>query len=145
MIIKILPEQIPKIWEVIKFVVGEVNELNTEDLSVHLNGLLQDLLSSKAQCWVRLNDARILTAITITGLVVNKNTGGKKLIFHCLYSFLAVDDDTLKKEFSFLKTYAEKEKCSCAYATSENKRVWEILSVLGFTEKGRNFYLKMGE
>lgn len=145
MIIRVLPEQIPRFWEVIKFAMSKANNLENNELVVYLNVILHELLNSKAQCWIRFNDDRFFMAICITGINVDKQTGEKKLILHCMYSFKAIDNDALKEELLFIKSYAENQKCSCICATSSNKRVWDLALLFGFTEKSRNFYLKIGE
>ena len=72
MIIKIVSKQIPYFWNAIKYTVKEAGEVNEKDFQPYCNELLQALLSDKAQCFVRLDDKRILEAVLITRIMENR-------------------------------------------------------------------------
>jgi hypothetical protein len=114
--IKLLPAQIPQQWELIKFVVVRVDEVNDKDLQPYLNELLHVLLNGKAQCFLGLSEKRNITGVWITRLMIDKITGEKYLFAQILYSFKFVDDESRKQEIDFIKEFARKEK-------AENKKL----------------------
>ncbi len=141
---RILPVQIPQLWEVIKFACTQADEVNKEDMPPYLNELLHALLSEKAQCFLRLGDDRSLQIIMITRITIDKITGEKYLFLQCLYSFKVVRDEILKQDWDFVMEFAKNEKCSYIYFDSRHERIWEISKIAGFKEKNRRFDLRIG-
>ena len=144
MILKLLSIQVPQFWEVIKFAVTQADEVDQQDLQPYLDELLHALLSDKAQCFVRLDEKRTLTALLITKIMGNKRTGGKCLYLQCLYSFQLVDDSVWRKDMIFIRQFADKEKCSYISFDSRNKKIQEMGEMLGFKEVNRKFSMKLG-
>jgi len=142
-VIKLLPDQVPQLWEAIKFASLKADTIEEKDRQLYLNRLLQSLLSSKAQCFVRLDNERQLMALTITRIMNDEVTGEKSLFINCLYSFKRVLDEQWKEEFEILKRFAEKQGCVKITTYSSNKRVFEIVSLLGFTERYRCFIMEV--
>ena len=143
MLIKILPNQVVKFWEVIKFVAKKVDEVDDENLQPYLNELLHALLNEKAQCFIRLNDKREIITLSITRILNNKITGEKYFQVHCIYGFKPATNEVWKRDWEILKEFAEKEKCSYMGFMSRNKRIWEIAELIGMEEAYRVFKLKL--
>ena len=143
MIIRVLPVQIPKLWEVIKFACVQADEVNKENMPSYFNELLHSLLSDKAQCFLRLGDDRTLLAVLITRILVDKITGGKSLFIQALYSWKSADDREWQDDFNFVKEFAEHENCKRISFESRNNKVWKIAEFLGFKENLRKFTLNM--
>jgi len=142
--VRILPVQIPKLWEVIKFACVQADEINREDMPSYFNKLLHALLSDKAQCFLSLNDDRTVRVVLITQITIDKTTNEKYLFLQCLYSFQKVQDEVWGKDWHFIMDFAKKEQCSYISFNSRNERIWEITKLLGFKEKYRRFDLKTG-
>ena len=144
MLIKLISTQMVDFWEVIKFAVTRVDEVDPENLQPYLNELLHSLLSDKAQCWIRLDENRIVIALYITRIRADKITGKKYLFIQNMYSFKTVIDEIWTQDANLLKEFAKKEKCSYLSFYSRNKRIWELGEMVGFKEKYRvfNFQLK---
>ena len=143
MIIRILPTQIPQLWEQIKFACVQADEVNKEDMPSYFNELLHALLSDKAQCFIRLNDDRTLLGLIITRILVDKITGRKSLFIQALYSWKNVEDKEWQDDFSFIREFAKHEQCERISFESRNNRVWKIAEFLGFKENLRKFTLNM--
>ena len=137
MIIRLLSSQIPTFWEAIKFSVVQVREIRERDRQRYLNGLLHDLLSDKAQCFVRLSDKRMLIGLLITKIIIDKISGEKSLSLQTLYSWRSVDDREWSSDFLFVKEFAKYEECSCILFETEHPRIRQISEFLGFREKHR--------
>ena len=143
LIIRILPTQVVKLWETIKYGVVLADEVNEEERYIYLNELLHALLNEKAQCFVRLSDDRRLLAVLITRFQVNKITGSKDLYLQGLYSWKAVSDEVLQHNMDFVKEFAKHEGCKRITFRTYNSRVMEIAELLGFKENIREFVLNL--
>lgn len=143
MVIKLTPSQIPKLWEAIKYAVVHVNNLSDRDSPLYLCRLLHALLSSKAQCFVRINEDRELLAICITKIIGDEITGEKSIFMECLYSFESASIDTWRQDKEIIMKFAKKEKCSKITAYSSNPRLFDIVEKLGFSERYRCFIMEV--
>jgi len=142
-VIRLLPVQVVKLWEAIKYGVIRADEVKEKDRQVYLNELLHALLNEKAQCFVRLSDDRRLLAMLITRFQVNKITGDKELYLQGLYSWEAVNDEVWQHDMDFVKEFARREKCNRITFKSNNPRAMEIGELSGFKENIREFVLNL--
>lgn len=143
MIIKILSTQIPVFWENIKFCATQADEINSEDLPVYLNDLLHSLLSDKSQCFIRLDENRVLIALMITRIESNKINGAKSLQIRCLYSFKHVSGNQWGAEFEFIRKFAEKEDCKSITFDTRIEKIAQLGQLIGFKEVHKSFELKL--
>jgi hypothetical protein len=104
-----------------------------------LNRLLADLLSEKAQCFIRYNEARQLQAVVITRFIQDLITGEKSLLINTLYSFQSVGEDEWKSNMDVIEKFARNTKCKNISTYSNVSRVYELASSLGFNELFRCF------
>jgi len=146
MIIRLQARQIPEFWDIIKFAAVGADEITEEHLQPYLNKLLQELLSDKAQCFVHLDENRVLIKLMVTKILGNHVTGEKYLGMEILYSFKpTISDDVWREEFIFIRNFAIKEQCKYICGRSRNPRIWEISQFLGFKETNRSFSMKVGD
>jgi len=139
MLVKLLAEQVPSFWETIKFVATNADEVSKKDLPAYLNELLHALLSDKAQCFVRLNNERVLLALTTTRILENKITGENYLLIQCAYSFQAVDPEVWKEDRENLETFAKAANCKYISFNSRNEKIWKMGEYAGFKEVNRTY------
>lgn len=132
---------IPYFWEAIKKTVRDSDDVQEKDLPSYLTELLYSLLTSNAQCFVRLSDDRILEALAVTRVQFNKQTNEKYLYIQALYSWQVVDSDVWRADMDFIRQFAEKEGCRYVGCQSSNPRIWNICASIGFIEAGRLFSL----
>lgn len=145
MIIRLQAAQIPQYWEVIKYVTTTVDEVDEKDLQLYLVELLHALLSDKAQCFVTLNEDRLIVTVGITRIRANKVTGEKYLFIQNIYSFQMASIQERSAEMTFVKEFARNAQCKYASFKSRNKRVWQIGEANGFEEKCRVFECRLGD
>lgn len=143
MIIRLTPYQIPKLWEAIKFAATASRVIDERDLQPTLVRLLADLLSDKAQCFVRLSEDRRLRTIQITKLTEDVVTGQRILYLAFTYAFEKTPEEAWTEGIELIKEYARKQGCVAIGTMSYNKRVWEICESLGFRENIRGFRLDL--
>ncbi len=139
MIVKILPVQIPVFWESIKFCAVTADEVAKEFRQVYLNELLQALLSDTAQCFVRLNDRRVLVTLMVTRMQIHKVTARKSLQIQILYSLEKVDAAEWDSDYVFLRNFATKQQCDSIIFETRHERVMELGRRVGFKEIQRSF------
>lgn len=141
----LLAEQIPQFWELIKYAVAKVYAIKPEDFPVIFNDILQALLASKYQVFIKRSDdgEKKVEAIQISEINVHKITGYKSLNLVCLYSFKYMDTDGWKDFFEFALKFAKSQQCKSITTESRNHRVWEIVKALGFEETVRLFTYKI--
>ena len=145
MLIKLTPDQIPRVWEIIKYAVVHVDNVSEKDCPVYLRYILHSLLSSKAQCFLDLNNERIATAVFITQFIVDGTTEEKYLFIRCMYSFRFASNEIRKEQADTFKKFAKKEQCSYISLKSQNERIWELAEMNGFKEKARIFEFRFEE
>lgn len=144
MIIRILSPQIPYFWDAIKTTVKEADEVDDKVLQPYLNELLNALLSDTAQCFVRLDDNKVLIALLVTRIMVDKVTGEKYLYLQSLYSWQKPEDGIWQRDVQFVMDFAKQQDCKYISCQSRNEAVWDLAERLGFVEKTRVFDLRIG-
>lgn len=145
MVTKLLPSQIPCLWEAIKFASISTDGIPLKDQPLYLNRLLAALLSEKAQCFVRLDDSRMLMALVITRLIFDEVTGEKSLFINSLYSFKSVIDEQWVSDIEIMRKFAIDNECRKIITYSNNPRIFDIVKLLGFGERFRCFIVDLAE
>ena len=144
MVVKVLDVQIPVFWETIKFCIVQANEIDETARQSYFNNLLHALLSNKSQCFIRLDEKRILMGLMITSLEMNKITLEKSLHIETLYSFQSVSNETWVDEYKILGDFAKKTECRTITFDTRNEKIMELGKLVGFVEKQRSFELDLG-
>ena len=143
MIIHLLPNDIPKCWEVIKTACKAADNVPESELTVYMTELLHDLLSEASHCFVRLHEEAII-AVMVAKIKVNKVSGDRSLYLQCLYSWTISGIDTWKQDADFVRQFAQKEKCSTITLDSSNPNIWKLVEQFGFVEKSRAYVAYIG-
>lgn len=140
MILKLLSIQIPDYWETIKYAVIKADEIEDKNIQSYLNQLLNDLLSDKAQCMVRIDsEHKEIIALMVTRFMINKITDQKYLNMQCMYAFKNVSNEEWQKDFDFIRNFAKSENCEYVNFFSRNPKIWKITETIGFKEVNREF------
>jgi len=139
--VRLLSTQIPDYWELIKWVVAQVQagRLSDQERALYFNRLLHALLNDKAHCFVRVNDDRKIVGFVITRITLDQITGEKTMMLECGYSFQKVSDITWQEGLALIKQYAEVAECKKVTLFTANERVMEIAKIVGLKEKLRCF------
>jgi len=141
-IVQLLPDQVPKYWEIIKYVTVKANHYAERDIPKQLNFLLFKLLSCKAQCFIGVGEeTRQVEAMLITSIINDKITDERSVFINVLYSFKVNSLDEWQDHSRVLLKLAKKHKCNIITTYSNNDRVFDILEKLGFIKR-TNLYVK---
>ena len=143
MIIKLLPQQIPQLWEAIKLAAVQSDEIPIDVIAPYLHRLLQGLLSDRVQCFVRLDEARTLLSLVITSILVNQLTGQRELVVRCFYSFRTLSEEDARASMNLLKNFATAQQCDRLSCDSRHPRVWQLVSDHGWREESRHYTYAM--
>jgi hypothetical protein len=143
MIIKILPIQIPQFWEAVKFTVRAVELISPGDLQAVYVELLHALLNDKAQCFVSLDNKRVLKGLILTRISVDKVSGVKFIQLESLFAWDQITDEDYKEAYALVMLFAQKNNCKYITGKSNNPRVLEIAYRLGFREKHKVFEVRL--
>lgn len=142
MIIKLVEKNIVDLWDSIKFACDKADCLGPNK-QAYFNSLLNDLLSNKAQCFVRVNSDKIIETIIISRIMIDKLYEERFLHIHCVYSWTIKSPDKWKEDFDFIKRFAVREKCSYISTTSTKERAQELAEMLGMRDSIRTFILRI--
>ena len=143
MIVKLLPMDIPRYWEAIKFCCEQADEVDSKYLPRYLNELLQTLLNDKAQCFARFSEAKELEAMAITRIIYNKQMDENYLYIQCLYSWVPKRDSVWKEEVVFMKRFAQSTGCKYIGTMTRVGRAQDILRSVGFEENTRIYAMRV--
>jgi len=137
--VKLLPSQVPSMWDAIKFASRKAHVTVEEELPKYLNKLLHDLLSGKAQCFVRLSDERRLMAMSVTRIILDEYTGDKLLHVDSLYAFESGDKEQWISDVKYGAKFAKAVGCNRIATCSTNDQASRLAELVGFKERYRYF------
>jgi len=143
MAIMLIPDEIPKYWEAIKFAAVNFDLVEEQFRARYLNRLLYLLLAGKAQCFVRLSSERKLQMLGITKIVIDEIRDERTLFAIGLYSFEKVADGVWKDDVESLKSYARANKCNTVTTWSINEKAIYLLELVGFKYRSKSMVLDL--
>lgn len=141
--IKVTPQQVPKVWETVKYAITQLDEVPNERLSAYLLWMLHQLLSEKAQCWVTLNEQRILLNVSITRIVTNPFTHERELHLQCLYAFQGLTEHIVLEALALYRQYAKRTACVRVTGASRHPRACAIMEQHGFQPEYKTYTLAL--
>ena len=141
---RVLATQIPMFWEAIKFACSKADNIEAELYRPYFNELLQALLSDKAQCFVVLDNSRVLQRVIITRIVQDKLRGDSELMIQCMYSVTKASYEDVQKHFAIAVDTAKSLGCKRLTWKSSNPKIWEWAQMAGCFEQTRVFSVSVG-
>lgn len=141
MAIMLTPDQIPLFWEAIKYSVVNAEMIEDKYMDKFLNRLLYLLLSSKAQCFVRLSEDRKLQMVGLTSIHEDEIRDEKTLFAYSLYSFEKVPGEVWVNDLEKLKDWAKASGCKSLTAWTNNEKAITLFNMLGWKKRFDTFIL----
>ena len=109
--LRLLPEQISRHWELIHEVLENVNMSGTLFDQDIITKIAEKLVSGQVQCWV-INDDKKLAAFVFTSIISDSITGIKNLLLIGVYTFHTASDINIwKKGLISLQKFARGNSC----------------------------------
>ncbi len=141
--IKVLPTQIPLVWEHIKFGISQIGEIPNECMGTYYVHLLHQLLSGRYQCWVLLNPDRVLLNVSITRIIDDPRQGERELYIEGFYAFQGTTVTSMTELISLYTQFAKQAGCAKLTADSRVPRAREILEQHGFVPQRQKYALRV--
>lgn len=142
--IKVMPSQIPQVWEAVKYAIVQMNEVPNEQLSAYFVWLLQDLLSEKAQCWITLNEERVLLNVSVTRTIEQGWTKERELHVHCMFAFQGLTETTVATLLQMYVDFAKTMGCTRIIGASRHPRGCAVMEQQGLTPYYRTYVKEVG-
>ncbi len=133
MLIKLLPEQISKFWDVVKYAIEESLPPIASDHPDKMNRILSSALSDEIGVWVSYThgDNTKIDAVILTKVNYDDASGSKSMLIYCLYGFRKVSEEIWHSWFDAVRKYAISRGCSRVVAYTDVPKVIEMAKSLG--------------
>lgn len=127
MINKLLPEQISKLWDIIKYAVEQSLPPTTGRHADIMNRILASMLSGGLDVWAIYDrDNMKFEGILVTQFLYDEASATKNLLLYCLYGYSGISDSSWTEGFESMVKYAKANKCSNIVAYTSNKYIIEM-------------------
>ncbi len=138
MFIKLLPEQIVKIWDPIKLAIIGTFVQRDKCSGAYLSHVLKNLLTGKSQCWAgfkTIDGERKLACFLITRISFEDGIGEKILFIDALYGFNGVPGELFEEGWTILSEFARQSDCKAIVSLTDNERVKAASIKVGFSTR----------
>jgi len=138
MLLKLLPTQISRYWDLVKIAVhGSLPPGTITPEREHF--LLQSLMEGKGQVWVVPGDSTgsRVRAMLITTDYTDDITQTKDFLVYATYSFIPVPDEIWKRVEEDLQKIAKAAGCDRIVAFTDEPRVIELMELFGYDSSYR--------
>lgn len=115
MLIRLLPDQIGKRWDVIGYAIENALPPDIVNDPESMNNILLALLEEKLLCWVYHDKTRI-RAIVTTQIMEDIASKQKRLLLYTAYTFGKLDSSGWIDGLEALRKYARSEGCNSIIA-----------------------------
>jgi hypothetical protein len=131
MFIKLLPDQVPTYWDIVKHGCQQVLPPMTADNEAAMNGVLKNLLTGQLQCWVGFTEAQQFNGFIITEISTDTFSDQRFLRLYVLYGVRLISEDLWKEGFEKLEAFARSNNCQVMTGYTNNERLCEKIEKLG--------------
>jgi hypothetical protein len=134
----LLPEQISKYWDVIRFAMENTDTDNVNGNSDKFSNILSMMLGGRLQCWFgwqkgREEGEKIPKYIAVTMVVVNHLTEEKDVLIESLFGFDSLTDEDWAEAWSLVSKWGKANECKRVLAYSNVQRVIEMAKFVSGT------------
>ena len=131
MLTKLLPDQIAKLWDIIRYAIEQSLPPIVGEHPDKMNRLLSSMLSGKVEVWASYTkEERKFEGIVVTQLLYDDASNTKNLLIYCLYGYVDVNTDSWKEGWEALNKYAKSLGCHSIMAYSTNQFIVDIVKKL---------------
>jgi len=131
MLIKLLPSQIAKMWDVVRYGLVRTWPIGTEESSERVQDVLRNLLTETVQCWIAKEDEEFV-GFLLTKINICDVTGSKSLNVMSVFGFRVVPDEQWIAGMEQLVDFARVNNCKFITATSDNAKILSLLNRFNF-------------
>ncbi len=134
MLTKLLPDQISKFWDVIKFAVEQSLPPIAHDHPDKMNRILSSLLCGKTDCWVSHKSEKF-ESVMLTKILYDDASNTRNLLIYCLYGYEIMNNESWSSGLETLLKYAKGKKCNQIISYTELPNMIELANKLGAETK----------
>lgn len=130
MITLLLPEDVSRHWDIIKFAIEESLPPTVSDHPDKMNNILAGLLSGKAQCWISHSmngQIRVFDGVVVTKILYDDVSNTKSLLIYCLYGYNKVPKESWLQGLQALAKWAISKGCSSIVGYSDNPAIFRVV------------------
>lgn len=134
MLTRLLPEQVSKFWDVIKFAVEESLPPTVGEHPDKMNRVLSSALSGELSVWashITVGDVKKFEAILCTRIMHDDVSNTRNLLIYCFYGYEVIDKMSYVEGIRTLVKYASSKKCSRIIAYTDNDYIKKVVNYLG--------------
>lgn len=134
MLTHLLPDQIAKFWDIIKYAIEESLPPTVGEHPDKMNRILSSLLSGKTQCWAsyqRNEEGAKFEGIVLTQVLYDDASNTKNLLIYCLYGYNPVEEYSWINGIKSLAKYARGQGCGQVIAYTDVPYMIEMTKKLG--------------
>ena len=134
MLTKLLPEQVAKLWDVIKYGIDQSLPPLAYDHPDRLNRILSAALCNQIEVWVsykKSDETRKFEGVVVTKILYDDASNTRNLLIYCLYGYNDVSKISWKEGIETLAKYAKACKCSQVIAYTPSPYIIKIVKALG--------------
>lgn len=131
MLVQLLPDQIARMWDAIKFSLEETLPPTVVVGPNTFNNILTAALCDKMQVWFGVSkeeDGRNrLDAIIVTTMSVEEVSGTKSLLIYSAYAYETLSLGTWKEYLTVGQKFAKARNCQHLAAYTDNERIRRVV------------------
>ena len=134
MLTKLLPEQISKFWDVIRYAISQSLPPVVGDHPDKMNNILISAMEGSIDVWasyVREGDKTRFEGIVLTEFLYDRPSRTKNLLIYCIYGYDKVDKQSWTDGLSTILKYAKGANCNQIVAYTDAPYIIEIVRQLG--------------
>ena len=134
MLTRLLPDQISRFWDIIKYAIEESLPPIAGGSPDRMNRVLMSLLSDRAQCWASYTvgeEQRRLEGIVITRILYDDVSDTRNLLIYCLYGYEGAGKDSWLSGLKSLVKYGVSKSCHRIIGYTNLPSIVRIVERLG--------------
>ncbi len=133
MLTKLLPEQISKNWDVIRYAIQESLPPTVGQNPDRMTRILSAALSGKISIWASYTreDGGMFEGILVTKILYDESSDTRNLLLYCLYGYTNSHKDTWTVGLKAVLKYAKANNCQQIVGYTDVPYIVELVNSLG--------------
>lgn len=138
MIIQLLPEQVVRFWDMLRFAIAETFMPRNSCTNEHLRAILSNLLAGKMQCWMAfemVEKERKFIGFIVTRIAEEPAIKERCLFIDSIYAFQTVPESIMFKAQEILERFAIKNSCKSIVTLTDADRIAKLAQRNGYAQR----------
>lgn len=133
MLTKLLPDQVSKFWDVIKYAIEESLPPIVGESPNKMNNILTSILVNKTNCWVsyhKKGENKVFEGVVLTRILYDDASETRNLLIYCIYGYENSKVSSWTDALTALLKYSKKKRCAQIVAYTDNEKLLKMVSHL---------------